>query len=62
MRGLDRSQLDLGAGLARVFGKGRKERLAAVWHNWQWFAKWIWSEEKELPLPAEDGSGQEADG
>lgn len=28
--GLDRSQLDMGAGLARVFGKGRKERLAAV--------------------------------
>ncbi len=26
-----------------------KERLAATWHNWQWFAKYIWEEEIELP-------------
>ena len=34
------------------FGHGitkPKERLAAVWHNWQWFAKYIWGEEIELP-------------
>jgi dipeptidyl aminopeptidase/acylaminoacyl peptidase len=30
-----------------------KERLAAVWHNWQWFAKHIWGEEVELPLKRE---------
>jgi dipeptidyl aminopeptidase/acylaminoacyl peptidase len=35
------------------FGHGigkPKERLAAMWHNWQWFAKHIWGEEVELPL------------
>ncbi len=34
------------------FGHGiskPKERLAATWHNWQWFAKYIWGEEIELP-------------
>jgi len=34
------------------FGHGinkPKERLAATWHNWQWFAKYIWEEEIELP-------------
>ena len=34
------------------FGHGinkPKERLAATWHNWQWFAKYIWEEELELP-------------
>ncbi len=37
------------------FGHGiskPKERLAAVWHNWQWFAKYIWGEEVQLPLGA----------
>ncbi|OVE79090.1 peptidase S9 family protein, partial [bacterium I07] len=35
------------------FGHGiskPKERLAALWHNWQWFAKYIWGEEVEPPL------------
>ena len=35
------------------FGHGinkPKERLAAVWHNWQWFGKYLWGEEIELPL------------
>ncbi|MEM7353627.1 MAG: S9 family peptidase [Acidobacteriota bacterium] len=36
---------DFGHGIRRP-----KERLAAVWHNWQWFAKYIWGEEVELPL------------
>lgn len=34
------------------FGHGitkPKERLAAVWHNWQWFGKYIWGEEIEVP-------------
>ena len=34
------------------FGHGinkPKERLAATWHNWQWFAKYIWDEELEIP-------------
>ena len=35
------------------FGHGitkPKERLAAVWHNWQWFAKYIWGENVAIPL------------
>jgi dipeptidyl aminopeptidase/acylaminoacyl peptidase len=35
------------------FGHGitkPKERLAAIWHNWQWFGKYIWGEEIELPI------------
>jgi dipeptidyl aminopeptidase/acylaminoacyl peptidase len=35
------------------FGHGitkPKERLAATWHNWQWFAKYVWGEEVELPI------------
>ncbi len=38
------------------FGHGiskPKERLAAMWHNWQWFGKYIWGEEIEVPV---DGS------
>jgi dipeptidyl aminopeptidase/acylaminoacyl peptidase len=34
------------------FGHGitkPKERLAAVWHNWEWFGKFIWGEEIEVP-------------
>ena len=37
------------------FGHGiskPKERLAAVWHNWQWFAKYLWGEDVQLPLGA----------
>jgi len=35
------------------FGHGitkPKERLAATWHNWMWFNKYIWGEEVEIPL------------
>lgn len=35
------------------FGHGitkPKERLAATWHNWVWFAKYVWGEEVELPV------------
>jgi dipeptidyl aminopeptidase/acylaminoacyl peptidase len=35
------------------FGHGinkPKERLAATWHNWQWFGKYIWDEEIEIPI------------
>jgi len=35
------------------FGHGitkPKERLAANWHNWQWFNKYIWGEQIELPI------------
>jgi dipeptidyl aminopeptidase/acylaminoacyl peptidase len=30
-----------------------KERLAANWHNWQWFAKYLWGEEVTIPLEDE---------
>lgn len=35
------------------FGHGitkPKEKLAATWHNWQWFNQYIWGEKVELPL------------
>ncbi len=35
------------------FGHGiskPKERLAANWHNWQWFNKYVWGEKVELPM------------
>lgn len=35
------------------FGHGitkPKERLVAMWHNWQWFGKYIWNEEIEIPI------------
>lgn len=38
------------------FGHGiskPKERLAAIWHNWKWFAKYIWNEDVTLPLRRE---------
>ncbi|UCD61485.1 MAG: S9 family peptidase [Flavobacteriaceae bacterium] len=34
------------------FGHGinkPKERLAATWHNWKWFGKYIWNEEIKVP-------------
>jgi dipeptidyl aminopeptidase/acylaminoacyl peptidase len=34
------------------FGHGitkPKERLAALWHNWQWFNKYVWGEDVALP-------------
>ena len=37
------------------FGHGinkPKERLAAVWHNWQWFNKYVFGEQEE-PMPVE---------
>ena len=40
---------DFGHGISRP-----KEKLAAQWHNWQWFAKYIWDEEVEIPIEVED--------
>ncbi len=43
------------------FGHGiskPKERLAAMWHNWKWFAKYIWNEEVSLPLKKEKGNSE----
>ncbi len=51
------------------FGHGiskPKELLAAVWHNWQWFGKYIWGEDIELPVDTEAAaattSEEEGDG
>ena len=47
---------DFGHGIVRP-----KERLAAVWHNWQWFEKWIWGRDVELPVEVEaEDSGKDA--
>jgi len=48
---------DFGHGISKP-----KERLAAVWHNWQWFAKYIWDEEVELPLPEPEPDAPDGDG
>ncbi len=40
---------DFGHGITRP-----KERLAATWHNWQWFAKHIWGEDVAIPVEVEE--------
>ncbi|MDX1478304.1 MAG: prolyl oligopeptidase family serine peptidase, partial [Saprospiraceae bacterium] len=43
------------------FGHGinkPKERLAATWHNWQWFNEFIWGEATQLPFEIDDESGR----
>jgi dipeptidyl aminopeptidase/acylaminoacyl peptidase len=35
---------DFGHGITKP-----KERLAAVWHNWQWFRQHLWGEAVDLP-------------
>jgi len=52
-QGLQDVGVDVNLVIYKGFGHGiskPKERLAAVWHNWAFFAKWIWGEEVELPL------------
>ena len=39
---------DFGHGISRP-----KEQLAGLWHNWQWFAKYIWNEDVKIPLEIE---------
>lgn len=46
---------DFGHGITKP-----KERLAAVWHNWQWFAKYVWGEEIELPAAKPDETSDDA--
>ena len=39
------------------FGHGiskPKELLAGVWHNWQWFARYIWGEDIEIPVEVDE--------
>jgi dipeptidyl aminopeptidase/acylaminoacyl peptidase len=53
---------DMGVPVRMIIYKGfghpitkPKERLAAVWHNWQWFSKYIWGEDVALPLGLKQG-------
>jgi len=51
-QGLQDVGIDTKLVIYKGFGHGitkPKERLAATWHNWQWFGKYIWDEEIELP-------------
>ncbi len=53
MQGLQDMGVDTKLVVYKGFGHGitkPKERLAATWHNWQWFGKYIWGEEIELPV------------
>ncbi|MEL6674390.1 MAG: S9 family peptidase [Bacteroidota bacterium] len=52
LQGLQDVGVDAKLIIYKGFGHGiskPKERLAANWHNWQWFGKYIWGEEIELP-------------
>jgi dipeptidyl aminopeptidase/acylaminoacyl peptidase len=45
------------------FGHGinkPKEQLAAVWHNWKWFGKWLWGE--DVVIPVDDSTPVKAGG
>jgi dipeptidyl aminopeptidase/acylaminoacyl peptidase len=52
-RGLQDSGVPSKLIVYKGFGHGinkPKERLAAIWHNWQWFNKYIFGEEEPLPV------------
>lgn len=51
-QGLQDMGVDTKLVIYKGFGHGiskPKERLAAVWHNWQWFAHYVWGESIEIP-------------
>ncbi len=51
-RGLQDRKIPSKLVVYKGFGHGiskPKERLAAIWHNWQWFNKYIWGEDISLP-------------
>ena len=41
---------DFGHGITKP-----KERLAAMWHNWQWFARYVWGEQVDTGVPVRTG-------
>ena len=52
LQGLRDQQVPAKLVVYKGFGHGitkPKERLAAIWHNWQWFNEYIWGEEVKLP-------------
>ena len=53
LQGLRDQEVEAELVVYKGFGHGitkPKERLAAVWHNWQWFARYIWDEEVTIPI------------
>jgi dipeptidyl aminopeptidase/acylaminoacyl peptidase len=48
---------DFGHGISKP-----KEQLAATWHNWQWFAKYIWGEDVVIPVEVEEEKEKEKEG
>nr|HPH21564.1 prolyl oligopeptidase family serine peptidase [Haliscomenobacter sp.] len=53
LQGLQDNQVPAKLVVYKGFGHGinkPKERLAALWHNWQWFNKYIWGEEVEMAV------------
>jgi dipeptidyl aminopeptidase/acylaminoacyl peptidase len=53
LQGLRDQQVPVELVVYKGFGHGiskPKERLAANWHNWQWFNKYVWGETVALPL------------
>lgn len=53
MQGLQDMKVDTKLIVYKGFGHGiskPKERLAATWHNWQWFGHYVWDEDIELPV------------
>ena len=51
-QGLKDRKVDTKLIVYKGFGHGiskPRERLAAVWHNWQWFAQHIWDQDVDVP-------------
>ncbi len=58
-QGLQDVGVDTELVIYKGFGHGitkPKERLAATWHNWIWFARYLWGEEYDLPLAGDEDS------
>ncbi len=52
LQGLEDRDIPAKLVVYKGFGHGitkPKERLAAIWHNWQWFGKYVWGEEIKIP-------------
>jgi dipeptidyl aminopeptidase/acylaminoacyl peptidase len=60
-QGLQDQEVETRLIVYKGFGHGinkPKELLAGVWHNWQWFAKYIWGEDIEIPLEVEEENAE----
>lgn len=53
LQGLQDNGVPAKLAVYKGFGHGitkPKERMAAMWHNWQWFGKYVFGEEIEMPV------------